>query len=917
MLLPHIESAAILGAESGMLPLIEMNMDFDRHLVNQAAVDFAREHVYTTGYDKGLTYAINDTTRKVINKEVSTWIAKPGHKLDDLARRLAPTFGRDRARTIAITEVTNAYAGGAIQSWREVNRQMGTTVITGKQWRTSNDERVCFPAWTMVETETGPMPIQDIRPGAMVWTRHGLRRVKATSKRAYAGDMVTVRAGGHNVTSTADHPYWTLEQGWLQGRNLTTNYTLQTFGNQSVRVRSIAKFRLGQPDYMPAVRFQIPGFALVPAFVSVPIGAVNFEGNARIRQQEVNTIAPHSGLLLESNSHCLQEQANVTLKHVFARMGAIAGKGTKLPVGISRLAPEFNTASQAGNEDGRAAAFFGTVTGRPSGFMAHEFLAASLASASPAGIPALPTANGVAISHRAVNREVFTANGARLGYSIYPAGIVARSGAKRAPNPIRRVVESLPALLTVGIGSLAGALRFGKLQFVVVGRHIAPLLTRYSQLYHRLFAKSIMVYDLEVDEHPEFYANGLLVHNCPICAPLGGLSIEGTVAVAQSAETQEGKAQVTGLGDVFTHPGGGGRADKFKGQVFYRPPAHPRCILPDNEIVLPGHLLAAAKSFYEGNAVEIRLASGRRLTVTENHPILTPNGFVSAKFVREGNYVVSSTDAQRMAAAINPHDDNQPTRIDEIFNAAGKASDVLWGVVPATAEHLHGDGRKVNGNINVVYTDRLLRGDTQSAFFQPISQHNFSNRDIDSTGLSGFGISKFGLNTNGFTGSGFVSGGNLGGALAVSHARPFDRFGLALIPERNPALGQTAGNGGAAYAVGNSQRIDGFTGQITLDEFGIVNDERVSWTDSDVAFDKALSQGRVFHTTLARQFVERFTGLIAADEVIKVRKFFVSSHVYDLSVSDYELYICNGVIVKNCRCWIVPVVEELPAWPTS
>lgn len=119
-------------------------MDFDRHLVNQAAVDFAREHVYTTGYDKGLTYAINDTTRKVINKEVSTWIAEPGHKLDDLARRLAPTFGRDRAKTIAITEVTNAYAGGAIQSWREINRQMGATIITGKQWKTSNDERVCF-----------------------------------------------------------------------------------------------------------------------------------------------------------------------------------------------------------------------------------------------------------------------------------------------------------------------------------------------------------------------------------------------------------------------------------------------------------------------------------------------------------------------------------------------------------------------------------------------------------------------------------------------------------------------------------------------------------------------------------------------------------------------------------------------------
>lgn len=28
------------------------------------------------------------------------------------------------------------------------------------------------------------------------------------------------------------------------------------------------------------------------------------------------------------------------------------------------------------------------------------------------------------------------------------------------------------------------------------------------------------VYDLEIEGEHEFYANGLLVHNCPICAPL-------------------------------------------------------------------------------------------------------------------------------------------------------------------------------------------------------------------------------------------------------------------------------------------------------------------------------------------------------------------------------------------------------------
>ena len=30
------------------------------------------------------------------------------------------------------------------------------------------------------------------------------------------------------------------------------------------------------------------------------------------------------------------------------------------------------------------------------------------------------------------------------------------------------------------------------------------------------------VFNLEIEGTPEFYANGLLVHNCPICDPLNG-----------------------------------------------------------------------------------------------------------------------------------------------------------------------------------------------------------------------------------------------------------------------------------------------------------------------------------------------------------------------------------------------------------
>jgi hypothetical protein len=46
-------------------------------------------------------------------------------------------FDRRRARVIAETEVTNAFAKGEVMAWEN------SDVVVGKEWRTANDERVC------------------------------------------------------------------------------------------------------------------------------------------------------------------------------------------------------------------------------------------------------------------------------------------------------------------------------------------------------------------------------------------------------------------------------------------------------------------------------------------------------------------------------------------------------------------------------------------------------------------------------------------------------------------------------------------------------------------------------------------------------------------------------------------------------
>ena len=64
---------------------------------------------------------------------------------------------------------------------------------------------------------------------------------------------------------------------------------------------------------------------------------------------------------------------------------------------------------------------------------------------------------------------------------------------------------------------------------------------------------------------------------CPVCAPLGGMTY-GEDADAASEEQQERRSAKAGLDNTrFVHPGGSGRASRFRGDSYDPPPAHVSC----------------------------------------------------------------------------------------------------------------------------------------------------------------------------------------------------------------------------------------------------------------------------------------------------------------------------------------------------
>ena len=296
---------------------------------------------------------------------------------------------------------------------------------------------------------------------------------------------------------------------------------------------------------------------------------------------------------------------------------------------------------------------------------------------------------------------------------------------------------------------------------------------------------------------------------------------------------------------------------ELHGQTFgiddEMPPLHPNCVLPGNKVVAPD-ILAATKSFYSGPVVELRTSGGSRLSVTENHPVLTTHGWIRAKFLCKSDKIVCTADIQRIMQTINPNYYNMPIAIEEIFSALKESSSMNTASVPTTSEDFHGDARFFDGNIEIVYSNCFLLGNNKIALAQPISKNILSYRNVGQGFLGCYGMGNFLFNAPFPSTSNFMGGSDLFLSLFDGHILPLDQFGLALSPSLYPLLSQDS-----------------------PDNFSI-------------------------NPKLARQFVLRFAGQISCDQIVSIRNYNYSGHVYDLQCHKYQLYTIDNLIVSNCRC---------------
>jgi hypothetical protein len=109
-----LERALTEGADLGVRlverQLAGIGLAFNYRLVHVLAQQWAQDYSYE------LIRGINNTSRRAVETALIRWI-ESGAPLSELRQALEPSFGEVRAKRIASTEVTRAYAEGALRSY--------------------------------------------------------------------------------------------------------------------------------------------------------------------------------------------------------------------------------------------------------------------------------------------------------------------------------------------------------------------------------------------------------------------------------------------------------------------------------------------------------------------------------------------------------------------------------------------------------------------------------------------------------------------------------------------------------------------------------------------------------------------------------------------------------------------------------
>ena len=297
---------------------------------------------------------------------------------------------------------------------------------------------------------------------------------------------------------------------------------------------------------------------------------------------------------------------------------------------------------------------------------------------------------------------------------------------------------------------------------------------------------------------------------------------------------------------------------RYPGDPRAKPANVYNCFVGDVKVASDSKLIRSYKHIYEGGLITVKTAGGVQFTCTPNHPILTPNGWVSAELLNNGDNILVTFGEQNVFGGVNPDIKHRFPRIDAIhnlFNVSGGERAVGVSV------DFHGD--VATSNVEIVTQERLLWNVGDSSGRNGIDKFllKFSNKTLSCSGSlfkHFWSICK--------TSFGFIG--------CKCKSLPFFKCSVSHSCEHG------------CGTIADRDRI--------LAEYSI----------NDLPAD----------TVIDGELLDRLSCKVFLDTIVNVDVSVLSTHVYNLQTENGYYFVnsiipqngekCNGIfaIAKNCRC---------------
>jgi Protein of unknown function (DUF935) len=346
------------------------------------------------------------------------------------------------------------------------------------------------------------------------------------------------------------------------------------------------------------------------------------------------------------------------------------------------------------------------------------------------------------------------------------------------------------------------------------------------------------------------------------------------------------------------------------------------CVLPGNAI--SGRIIAGLKARYYGEAIEIHTAGGSRLSITPNHPVLTPRGFIAAGELQKGDHVIRDLREGKIGQFCE-NEEYAPAFIEDVFDALT----VLFpcaGKAPITTLDLHGDAINCESEIDVVRADSnlLLNIKFTSTRCESRSdgsvQCSFALADFDKSFLASDGALDLDTHAVALAPPGSMRSDDLLRASGLAHLLPFNTFRRALRAYLDARTDESRPHSAAADAKRFGKLILRLARSIPRSELRLIpeksgtNESRLGHSSRfDAVRPQPTDESIPLDAEFAAEFLGTFTGEVAPDEIIEVRRFHYDGPVYDVetTVGYYTAASAgNNIVISNCRCLKRPIYKS-------